>query len=43
MAEPSPQAQKVSALQKALQGQRQSQADAKTAGQEQKKPSTPTK
>ena len=43
MAEPSPQAQKVSALEKALKGQRQSQADAKTAGQEVKQPSKPTK
>lgn len=41
MAAPSPQEQKLSALEKALRGQRQSQADAKAAGEKAK--STPTK
>lgn len=43
MAAPTPQEQKLTALQKALAGQRQSQQDAKQAAQEASQPSKPTK
>ena len=43
MATPSPQAQKVSALQKALANQAQSQTDAKAAGDKAKSSPTQTK